>query len=126
MAASQGSVASTSATYGGAWKPVLVPVVNHAGSFVVTPVFEATTDNRKIFSCRLLWLCNGQLFLFTYSDVLNILQIEAEIEEEAKWTGGGGRAPDDDDDEDAHAPALFKIDELVCVRDDARGGRHVT
>ena len=51
MAAPQGSVASTSANDasrrdGGAWKPVLVPVVNHAGSFVVTPVFEATTDNR--------------------------------------------------------------------------------
>ena len=53
MAASQGSVASTSANDasrrdGGAWKPVLVPVVNHAGSFVITPVFEATSDNRNI------------------------------------------------------------------------------
>ena len=64
--------------------------------------------------------------MFPYRDVLNVLQIEAEIEEEAKWTGGGGAGAPDDDDEDAHAPALFKIDELVCVRDDARGGRHVT
>ena len=33
---------------GDLWKPVLVPVINHAGSFVVTPVFEATTTNREL------------------------------------------------------------------------------
>ena len=47
---------------------------------------------------------------------MKVLQIEAEIEEEAKWTGGG----DDDEDESG---IRFKIDELVCVRDDARGSR---
>ena len=78
-------------------------------------------------SSRLLWFCKYQttVLVLLHRDVLNVLQIEAEIEEEAKWTGGSG-APDDDDYEDAHGPALFKIDELVCVRDDARGGRHVT
>ena len=70
--------------------------------------------------------CKTTFILPPHRDVLTVLQIEAEIEEEAKWTGGGAVAPDDDDDEGADAPALFKIDELVCVRDDARGGRHVT
>ena len=61
-------------------------------------------------------------FFFLNRDVLAVLQIEAEMEEEAKWTGGNSGAPDDDDD----VPTPFKIDELVCVRDDARGGRDGT
>ena len=62
------------------------------------------------------------LIFFLNRDVLAVLQIEAEMEEEAKWTGGNSGAPDDDDD----VPTPFKIDELVCVRDDARGGRDGT
>ena len=49
MAVSHGPPDSTGADGGGGgvWQPVLVPVINHAGSFVVTPVFEATTANRE-------------------------------------------------------------------------------
>ena len=46
MAVSHGPPDST-ANGGGVWQPVLVPVINHAGSFVVTPVFEAPTANRE-------------------------------------------------------------------------------
>ena len=58
---------------------------------------------------------NETFVVFIVREVMKVLQIEAEIEEEAKWTGG-----DDDEDENG---IRFKIDELVCVRDDARGGR---
>ena len=47
MAVSHGPPDSTGANGGGVWQPVLVPVINHAGSFVVTPVFEAPTANRE-------------------------------------------------------------------------------
>ena len=47
MAVAQRSPRSTGHDDDGVWQPVLVPVINHAGSFVVTPVFDASTANRE-------------------------------------------------------------------------------
>ena len=47
MAVAQRSPGSTGHDDDGVWQPVLVPVINHAGSFVVTPVFDASTANRE-------------------------------------------------------------------------------